>query len=113
MSNSGNNSGVFKIRSFATPSAFDPHHAPSGGGSQEILPSSTEFIVNGTVRGQRFPTAVGTVFPADTVPASGLYPFADPNGTGENSSAFPLYYNYKTGEIFFYYNTDALFPKPF
>ncbi len=102
MSNTSN-SGFSKIHSFATPSAFDPTC-----NSKDISSSSTALIVSGTVRGQRNGTATGDVWPAENVPAQ--YPASAPGQPGTNS-AYPLFYNYLTGEIFFYYNVDVLFPK--
>ena len=97
----------FKIKAFGTPSAFDPATIANSGSSTADA-DQTKFIYGGVIRGERFPlnTPGDSVYPVDSRP----FPAANPT-VPTTSSAYPLYFNYQTNEIFFYYNGTVLFPS--
>ena len=89
--------------------AAGPAGATGPAGSSTTVPG--RFVFDGTIRGQLLPQSTanntaGNIYPAGNLPPT---PAANPLDNSL-SSAYPLYYNFKTGEIFMYYSSVAIFP---
>ena len=97
----------FKIKAFGTPSAFDPATIATSGTSTAAA-DQTKFIYGGVIRGETkaLNTPGDSIYPVNTPP----FPAANPT-VPITSSSFPLYFNYQTNEIFFYYNSTVLYPS--
>ncbi len=78
-------------------------------GPSTVVPG--RFVFDGTIRGQKLPQSAANNVSSNIYPSGNSPPTpAAMNADTSMSTAYQLYYNIDTGEVFFYYNTAALFP---